>query len=66
MKAEYEKKDTSNKNSSGEGFTHKIGDSVRISTPKLGTLINRVNTTDRVSPWTYGVRALMKDIYKTN
>ncbi len=51
---------------SGEGFTHKIGDSVRISTPKLGTLINRVNTTDRVSPWTYGVRALMKDIYKTN
>ena len=51
---------------SGEGFTHKIGDSVRISTPKLGTLINRVNTTDTVPPWTYGVGALMKDIYKAN
>ena len=51
---------------SGEGFTHKIGDSVRISTPKLGTLINRVNTTDKISPWTYGVSALMKDIYKAN
>jgi len=51
---------------SGEGFTHKIGDSVRISTPKLGTLINRVNTTDKVPPWTYGVGALMKDIYKAN
>ena len=51
---------------SGEGFTHKVGDSVRISTPKLGTLINRVNTTDKVPPWTYGVSALMRDIYKAN
>ncbi len=51
---------------SGEGFTHRVGDSVRISTPKLGTLINRVNTTDKVPPWTYGVSALMRDIYKAN
>ncbi len=51
---------------SGEGFTHMVGDSVRISTPKLGTLINRVNTTDKVPPWTYGVSALMRDIYKAN
>ena len=48
----------------GEGFTHKVGDSVRISTPKLGTLINRVNTTDQIPPWSYGVSALMKDLYK--
>ncbi len=51
---------------SSEGFTHRVGDSVRISTPKLGTLINRVNTTDKVPPWTYGVSALMRDIYKAN
>ncbi len=62
LKAEYEKKDTSNKNSSGEGFTHKIGDQVRIYTPRLGTLINRVNQSNLIPPWTYGVSALMKDL----
>lgn len=51
---------------SGEGFTHCKGDSVRITTPKLGTLINVVSTTDQVAPWTYGVSALMKDIYREN
>jgi len=28
----------------------------------LGTLVNRVNTSDKVAPWTYGVRALMQDL----
>ena len=50
--------------SPGEGFTHKVGDQVRISTPKLGTLINRVNTTDQIDPWIYGVNALMNDLMK--
>jgi len=53
----------SEKESSGEGFTHKIGDQVRIYTPRLGTLINRVNQSNQIPPWTYGVSALMKDIY---
>jgi fumarylacetoacetate (FAA) hydrolase family protein len=48
----------------GQGFTHLIGDTVKVATPKLGTLINQVNTTDKVSPWVYGVTALMKDIYR--
>jgi fumarylacetoacetate (FAA) hydrolase family protein len=39
-----------------------VGDVVRISTPLLGTLVNRVNTSDRIPPWTYGVRALMQDL----
>jgi fumarylacetoacetate (FAA) hydrolase family protein len=43
----------------GEGFTHKLGDVVRIHSPKLGALVNRVTTSDRAPPWTYGVRALM-------
>ena len=43
----------------GEGFTHKIGDLVRIHTPGLGTLINRVNRSDRTPPWDFGVSALM-------
>ena len=46
----------------GQGFTHVVGDVVRISTPDLGTLVNRVNTSDRIPPWTYGVRALMQDL----
>jgi fumarylacetoacetate (FAA) hydrolase family protein len=46
----------------GQGFTHVVGDVVSISTPKLGTLVNRVNTSDRIGPWDYGVRALMRDL----
>lgn len=46
----------------GQGFTHAVGDLVAISTPRLGTLVNRVNTSDRIAPWRYGVNALMRDL----
>ena len=46
----------------GMGFTHVVGDVVTVSTPRLGTLVNRVNTSDRVAPWLYGTRALMSDL----
>jgi fumarylacetoacetate (FAA) hydrolase family protein len=46
----------------GQGFTHAVGDVVAISTPRLGTLVNRVNTSDRTDPWRYGVNALMRDL----
>jgi fumarylacetoacetate (FAA) hydrolase family protein len=46
----------------GQGFTHAVGDVVTVSTPRLGTLVNRVNTSDRVPPWTYGTAALMRDL----
>ncbi|HEY8047752.1 MAG TPA: fumarylacetoacetate hydrolase family protein [Ramlibacter sp.] len=46
----------------GLGFTHVVGDVVTVSTPALGTLANRVNTSDRIAPWSYGVRQLMKDL----
>ncbi len=45
-----------------EGFTHVLGDIVCISTPELGLLVNRVNTSDRIPPWTYGTSALMRDL----
>jgi fumarylacetoacetate (FAA) hydrolase family protein len=45
----------------GLGFTHELGDLVTVSSPRLGTLANRVNSSDRVAPWTYGVSALMRD-----
>ena len=46
----------------GMGFTHKIGDLVSISTPKLGRLVNRVTTSDRAPPWTFGISALMRNL----
>ena len=46
----------------GEGFTHKTGDIVRISTPALGCLVNRVDRSDKLPPWTFGARALMESL----
>ena len=43
----------------GQGFTHALGDVVTVSSPRLGALVNRVNTSDRIAPWTYGAGALM-------
>ena len=42
----------------GSGFTHKVGDVVRISSPEIGTLINEVVHTDQAEPWTFGTGAL--------
>jgi len=46
----------------GQGFTHAIGDIVEVSAPELGTLVNRVNHTDAIAPWTFGAVALMKNL----
>lgn len=48
----------------GRGFTHKDGDVVRISTPKLGTLVNRVTTSKAAAPWDFGIRDLMRNLAK--
>ena len=46
----------------GQGFTHAVGDIVTVSTPTLGALVNRVNHTDRIAPWTFGTSALMTNL----
>jgi fumarylacetoacetate (FAA) hydrolase family protein len=46
----------------GSGFTHAIGDEVRIGTPCLGTLINWVDCSDRIPRWTFGSSALMRNL----
>jgi fumarylacetoacetate (FAA) hydrolase family protein len=46
----------------GGGFTHHLGDRVSISTPSLGTLVNHVQRSDQVAPWTFGVRALFDNL----
>ena len=53
---------TQDRHGPGQGFTHVVGDTVAVSTPKLGTLFNRVTTSDLAAPWTYGMRALMQDL----
>jgi fumarylacetoacetate (FAA) hydrolase family protein len=46
----------------GQGFTHKLGDVVSISTPSLGTLSNRVRLSTECAPWTYGASHLLRDL----
>ncbi|AQR73652.1 fumarylacetoacetate hydrolase family protein [Sphingomonas sp. LM7] len=46
----------------GRGFTHKTGDVVRIATPKLGALVNRVTTSKAAAPWEFGIRDLMRNL----
>ena len=46
----------------GKGFTHKLGDIVSIRADALGMLVNRVNYCDRVTPWTFGINDLMRNL----
>ena len=46
----------------GMGFTHKPGDVVTIAAAQLGALVNRVTTSDKAPPWTFGAGALMRNL----
>jgi fumarylacetoacetate (FAA) hydrolase family protein len=53
---------TQDRDVAGRGFTHKVGDVVRVSTPKLGVLENKVMTSKEAPPWTFGVGDLMRNL----
>jgi fumarylacetoacetate (FAA) hydrolase family protein len=53
---------TEDRDVTGLGFTHKRGDVVRISTPRLGTLTNVVVPCEEAPPWTFGIRALIANL----
>ena len=53
---------TQDRHGPGLGFTHEVGDVVTIATPSLGALANRVNYADAIAPWTFGARALMRNL----
>lgn len=53
---------TQDRDAQGSGFTHKVGDIVRVSTPTLGVLENRVVTSASAAPWTFGAGALMQNL----
>lgn len=50
----------------GRGFTHKVGDIVTVSSPRLGALTNRVRYCEEAPPWTYGLAALFADLRRRN
>jgi fumarylacetoacetate (FAA) hydrolase family protein len=50
------------RDTAGGGFTHHLGDVVTISTPSLGALVNTVRLSTEIEPWTFGVRALYKNL----
>ncbi len=50
------------RDSPGQGFTHKYGDLVTVAAPRLGRLVNRMRRTDECEPWRFGTGALMRNL----
>jgi len=46
----------------GAGFTHHLGDVVTIASPALGALVNTVQRSDAIPPWSYGIGALLRHL----
>ncbi|OWV87795.1 fumarylacetoacetate hydrolase [Rhizobium sp. R635] len=55
---------TQDRDAPKQGFTHKIGDVVEISSAGLGTLVNTVRLSTECPPWTFGISALMSNLAK--
>ena len=53
---------TQDRGAPGRGFTHKSGDIVRVSAPALGTLVNKVTTSQEAPPWQLGIAWLMRNL----
>jgi fumarylacetoacetate (FAA) hydrolase family protein len=53
---------TEDRDVAGRGFTHKIGDLVRVSSPAFGTLENKLTTSDQAPPWSLGIGQLMRNL----
>ena len=46
----------------GQGFTHKVGDRVTIAEAELGALVNTVRLSTECPEWTFGTGALMRNL----
>ncbi|MFN3434430.1 MAG: fumarylacetoacetate hydrolase family protein [Sphingomonas sp.] len=53
---------TQDRDVAGQGFTHKVGDTVAIATPRLGRLVNTVTTSKAAPAWTFGATALIRNL----
>jgi fumarylacetoacetate (FAA) hydrolase family protein len=55
---------TQDRDTPGEGFTHKMGDVVTISSTGLGSLTNTVRLSTECAPWEFGISHLMRNLAK--
>jgi fumarylacetoacetate (FAA) hydrolase family protein len=55
---------TEDRDKAGDGFTHKPGDRVEISTPHLGKLVNWVNYCDAIPRWEFGIHQFINYLGK--
>ncbi len=53
---------TKDRDEPGKGFTHRAGDLVTVSSPQLGSLVNRVTECAQAPPWRFGIAALMENL----
>jgi fumarylacetoacetate (FAA) hydrolase family protein len=53
---------TDDRDGLNQGFTHKRGDIVQISTPQLGALVNTVTASEEAPAWEFGIRDLMRNL----
>jgi fumarylacetoacetate (FAA) hydrolase family protein len=53
---------TQDREAPNQGFTHKLGDVVEISSAGLGSLVNTVRLSTQCTPWTFGISALMANL----
>lgn len=53
---------TQDRGAAGQGFTHQVGDIVRVSSPRLGQIENRIVHCEDAPPWSHGVGALMRNL----
>lgn len=53
---------TKDRDAAGQGFTHHLGDIVRIASPKFGKLQNRVQHCHTIPKWEFGIAALMHNL----
>ena len=53
---------TQDRDETGAGFTHKIGDRVTISSQRIGTLTNTVTTSRDATPWDMGIGAFVRNL----
>lgn len=53
---------TTPRDAGADGFTHRRGDVVRIRSPHLGTLLNVVGHTNEITPWTFGISELLRNL----
>ena len=54
---------TQDREGEGKGFTHRLDDVVRISSPHLGMLANRVNQSEKAPRWEFGLRSYIKNLH---